>query len=103
MDKRNKFLINAIVIWILVVILMILPIKESIDNYQHGMETALHGGNIIYGMEAFLFTLSLYICFYFPVFLLWLVLFIEAIVVTITTIVKYKKHSRNSNMIEKNK
>ncbi len=91
MNIRKKYLIITIVLWIMVILLTIMPVKESIDSYQNGANIALEGIEMIYGIEAISFILSLYIAFYFPLFIIWILLLITSIVFTIVTIIKYKK------------
>ena len=50
---NKKYLIITIILWILVILLMIIPIKESIYSYQNGTNVALEGTEMIYGIDAF--------------------------------------------------
>ena len=93
MNTRKKYLIITIILWIMVILLMILPVKESIYSYRNGTNIALEGIVMVYGIEAMSFILSLYIAFYFPLFIIWILLLIITIVLTIVTIIKYKKRS----------
>lgn len=88
---NKKYLIITIILWILVILLMIIPVKESIYSYRNGTNVALEGTEMIYGVDAFFFILSLYAAFYFPLFIIWILLLITTIVLTIITIIKYKK------------
>ena len=63
MSIRKKHLIITIILWILVVLLIIKPIKESIENYKNGINIALEGTEMVYGMKAVSSTLSFYISF----------------------------------------
>lgn len=89
--NTKKYLISTIILWILVICLLIVPFKESIGSYYNGTNIALEGVEIIYGMEAFFSTLSLYISFYFPIFIIGIVLLLISIILTTMTIIKYKK------------
>ena len=66
-------------------------IKESIYSYQNGANVAFEGIEMLYGIEAIFFILSLYIAFYFPLFIIWIFLLFTSILLTIVTIIKYKK------------
>ena len=89
--NTKKYLITTIILWIIVILLMINPVKESIYSYQNGVNVALEGIEMIYGIEAISFILSLYTAFYFPLFIIWVLLLIATILLTIVTIIKYKK------------
>ena len=91
MNAKKKYFIITIILWIVVILFMIEPIKECIYGYQNGTNVALEGIEMAYGMEAISFTLSLYIAFYFPLFIIWILLLILAITLTIATIIKCKK------------
>lgn len=91
MNTRKKYLIITIILWTIVVLLMMIPIKESIYSYQNGANVALEGIEMVYGIEAISFILSLYIAFYFPLFIIWILLLFASILLTIVTIIKYKK------------
>ena len=89
--SQNYLHSKQLVLWILVIYLMIIPLKESIASCYNGVNIALDGVEIVYGMEAFSFTLSLYIAFLFPIFIIWITLLLLSIILTIITIIKYKK------------
>lgn len=91
MSIRKKHLIITIILWILVVLLIIKPIKESIENYKNGINIALEGTEMVYGMKAVSSTLSFYISFNFPIYAIWMLLLIASIKLTIVTISEYKK------------
>lgn len=93
MNTRKKYLIITIILWIMIILLMILPVKESIYSYRNGTNIALEGIEMVYGIKAMLSILSLYIAFYFPLFIIWILLLTITIVLTIVTIIKYKKRS----------
>lgn len=93
MNTRKKYLIITIILWIMIILLMILPVKESIYSYRNGTNIALEGIEMVYGIKAMLSILSLYIAFYFPLFIIWILLLNITIVLTIVTIIKYKKRS----------
>lgn len=94
MNISKKYLIITITLWVMVILLMIVPVKESIYSYKNGANIAFEGTEMVYGIEAFAFVLSLYIAFYFPLFMLWILLLIESIVLTVVTVIKYKKKIR---------
>ncbi len=83
MNTRKKYLIITI----------ILLVKESIYSYRNGTNIALEGIEMVYGIKAMFSILSLYIAFYFPLFIIWILLLIITIVLTIVTVIKYKKRS----------
>lgn len=58
---------------------MMIPIKESIYSYQNGANVALEGIEMVYGIEAISFILSLYIALYFPLFIIWILLLFASI------------------------
>lgn len=91
MNTRKKYLIITIILWTIVVLLMMIPIKESIYSYQNGANVALEGIEMVYGIEAISFILFLYIALYFPLFIIWILLLFASILLTIVTIIKYKK------------
>lgn len=93
MNTRKKYLIITIILWIMIILLMILPVKESIYSYRNGTNIALEGIEMVYGIKAMFSILSLYIAFYFPLFIIWILLLIITIVLTIVTVIKYKKRS----------
>ena len=88
MNTRKKYLIITIILWTIVVLLMMIPIKESIYSYQNGANVALEGIEMVYGIEAISFILSLYIAL---LFIIWILLLFASILLTIVTIIKYKK------------
>jgi hypothetical protein len=90
LNIKKKYLISTIILWILVICLLIIPLKESIVSFYNGTNIALEGVEIIYGMKAFFSTLSLYISFYFPIFIIGIILLLISIILTTMTIIKYK-------------
>lgn len=93
MNTRKKYLIITIILWIMIILLMIIPVKESVYSYRNGTNIALEGIEMVYGIKAMFSILSLYIAFYFPLFIIWILLLIITIVLTIVTIIKYKERN----------
>lgn len=91
MNKKLIFLIFTIIMWILVIIPAIFIFSECMYSYENGINIALEGTELVYGISAFASALSLYIAFGFPLFIMWILLFIATIIITIFMIKKYKK------------
>ena len=91
MNSKKKCLIITIILWTLTILLMIIPVKDCIYNYQNGVNSALEGVDMIYGKEAISYTLSFFIAFFFPVFIIWILILLASIILTTVTIIRYKK------------
>lgn len=77
--------------WILVIIPVIWMFSKCMYSYENGINIALEGTEVVYGISAFTSTLSFYIAFGFPLFIIWVILFIVTIIMTIFKMIKYKK------------
>lgn len=99
MNKNLIILIITIIMWTLVIIPTILLCNECIDSYTNGVNIALEGIEIIYGMSAFKSTLSLYISFYFPLFITWISILVISVILSLYLIVKYRKLSYSKKIL----
>ncbi len=90
MNKKIIFVIFTIIMWILVIIPTILIFNKCMYSYENGINIALEGTKMVYGISAFKSTLSLYIAFGFPLVIIWIIIFIATIIMTIFMMIKYK-------------
>ena len=90
MNKKIIFVIFTIIMWILVIIPTILMFSKCMYSYENGINIALEGTKMVYGISAFKSTLSLYIAFGFPLVIIWIIIFIATIIMTIFMMIKYK-------------
>lgn len=88
--KKNKkikvvLVISAILCWIASLVPLIYVISQAIGS----MSGTIHGfhGPMLYGLSAFFDTIFMYIAFFFPLFLLWVVVVVLAITTTIVSII----------------
>ena len=88
--SRKKSLIITMIMWILVIIPLIYIFTKYIFYYKNGINIALEGTKMVYGISAIKDILFLYISFYFPIFIIWIISFTIIIILTIYTIIKYK-------------
>lgn len=86
MKKRRKLVIVTIIMLIVVIIPFAEISIKSIECYKDGVNIALEGTKMIFGMEAVRETLTMYIVFYFPLFVIWIMLFIAAVIITVLNI-----------------
>lgn len=91
MNKKLILLIVTIIMWLLVIIPSILICSKCIYSYTNGVNIAIEGTEIVYGMSAFKSTLSLYISFYFPLFVTWISIIAISIILTSFLVIKYRK------------
>lgn len=86
---RKIFLIISILSWIISIIPFFYVVYQAINS----MNGTLHGFNGVelYGIDAFFDTIFMYITFFFPVFLLWLITVVVSIITTIISFVAYRK------------
>lgn len=94
MNKKLTILIVTIILWTLVIVPTILVCNECIDSYTNGENIALEGIELVYGMAAFKSTLSLYIAFYFPLFITWIATLVISVILILYLIVKYRKNKK---------
>lgn len=83
MKKRTKLLISMIIIWIVVIIPSVILAIKCIKYYIEGINVAWEGIQMVYGMDAVWEATIMYIVFYFPLFVMWIILFVVAIVKTV--------------------
>lgn len=95
--SRKKSLIITIIMWILVIIQLIYIFTKYIFYYKKGINIALEGTKMVYGISAIKDILFFYIAFYFPIFIIWIISFTITVILTIYTIIKY------NSFIKKNK
>lgn len=89
MKKKIIITITTILIWIVVIIPAMLLLNECIDSYFNGTYHGFAGEELLYGIPAFLDTLGFYVLFFFPVSILWFIIFMIAIALTVVTIIVY--------------
>lgn len=99
--KKGKIRILCIVS-ILCWIATIVPGGYVLYNAYGSMDGTMHGfnGEMVYGMDAFIDTILMYIAFLFPLFLIWMLCLLGAIVST-KKIVKLKNIPKNTNCEER--
>ncbi len=85
------FLIETIILWILVNIPVIYVLRHCFETAANGTYHGIADGQKIYGVQAFVDTLFLYLAFFFPIAALWFVFLIFTIAVTVLTVRKWKK------------
>lgn len=91
---KNKVIltITSIFTWIMTIIPATMLISECIDSYINGTYHGFNSEGLIFGIQAFLDTFCLYIFLYFPLVILWLIIFIATVVITTVTIINFCKH-----------
>lgn len=93
MKKKSLILI---IIWTIVIIPLI-PVLINCSNwYNNGANVAWEGEKWEYGLQAVYTMLQWSIAFYYPVFIIWGIFFIDAIIITILAIIK-KNNCINDN------
>lgn len=93
MKKKSLILI---LIWTIVIIPLI-PVLINCSNwYNYGANIAWEGEKWVYGLEAVQIMLQWVIAFYFPLFIIWAIFFIVAIIITILARIK-KNNNMNDN------
>mgnify|MGYP006900639624 CR=1 FL=1 len=83
MNKKIKLLIVTIVMWIAVIIPFTVISIKCIECYKNGINVALEGTKMVFGMSAIWEKLKMYLAFYFPLFVIWGLLFIITVVITV--------------------
>ena len=77
--------ISSVLCWIGTIIPSVYVIYhayESMDGTTHGFN-----GEMLYGINAFLDTVLMYIAFFFPFFLLWIICLIGVVISTVAMII----------------
>ena len=93
MKKKSLILI---IIWTIVIIPLI-PVLINCGNwYNNGANIAWEGEEWVYGMEAVKIMLQWIIAFYFPLFIIWAIFFIVAIIITVLAIIKKNNYISNN-------
>lgn len=85
--KWKKSLI-LIIIWTIVIIPLISVWINCCDWYNNGANIAWEGEEWVYGLEAVKIMLRWVIAFYFPLFIMWAISFIIAVIITVLAIIK---------------
>lgn len=85
MTKKKLYLKILCIVSFLCWIATIVPSAYVLYNAYDSMDGTLHGfnGEMLYGMDAFIDTILMYIAFLFPFFLLWVLCLLGAIVSTV--------------------
>lgn len=91
--------ITAIICWIITII----PSAYVLYNAVASMSGTTHGfnGEMLYGIDAFIDTIFMFIAFLFPLFLIWAVFFLGAIISTVGA-VYVKNRSRTDDLRQTN-
>lgn len=81
--------ITAVICWIITII----PSAYVLYNAFDSMSGTTHGfnGEMLYGIDAFIDTIFMFIAFLFPLFLLWAVVFLGAIISTVGAVYVKKR------------
>lgn len=88
-EMRKIFLIISILSWIISIIPFFYVVYQAINS----MNGTLHGFNGVelHGIEAFFDIIFMYITFFFPIFLLWLITVVFSLITTIIYLLSYRK------------
>lgn len=94
MSKKKLCFKILCIISVLCWIATIVPSGYVLYNAYDSMDGTIHGfnGEMLYGMDAFIDTILMYIAFLVPFFLLWVLCLLGSIISTIGAIY-IKKHS----------
>lgn len=85
MKKKSLILI---IMWTIIIIPLIPVLSNCSDWYNNGANVAWEGEEWVYGLEAVQIMLQWGIAFYFPLFIIWAMFFIVAIIITVLAIIK---------------
>lgn len=85
MKKKKLYYKILSIISVLCWIATIVPSAYVFYNAYNSMDGTMHGfnGEMLYGIDAFTDTILMYIAFLFPLFLLWAICFVGAVISTI--------------------
>ena len=88
MSKKKYYFkimcIISVICWIATIILSTYVLYQAFDS----IDGTLHGfnGEMLYGIDAFIDTILMFIAFFFPLFFLWVICLFGAIITTIIAI-----------------
>ena len=90
---------NVVLLWIFAVICWletIVPAGYVLIEAVKSMDGTLHGfnGEMLYGIDAFIDTILSFVAFLFPLFILWSICLLGAIIFTVLICVHYVKRNR---------
>ena len=85
MERKQKRVLILRIVSLVCWIATIVPSGYVLYQAFDSMDGTLHGfnGEMLYGVDAFIDTILIYVAFLFPLFLLWLLCLIGAIASTI--------------------
>lgn len=96
MKRKILLTLSSVIAWIAVAVPAVMLFMDCMYSYTHGTTHGFNGDEMLYGFSAFADTFMFYLCFLFPLFVLWGVLLIAAVSLTIITAVVFKKSARES-------
>ena len=94
-EMKKKSLI-LILMWTIVIIPLIPALINCSDWYKNGANVAWEGEKWEYGLQAVCTMLQWGIAFYYPVFIIWVIFLIVAIIIAILARIK-KNNNMNDN------
>lgn len=100
MKRKIILTLSSVIAWIAVAVPALMLFKDCIYSYNHGTTHGFNSDEMLYGFSAFADTFMFYLCFLFPLFVLWGVLLIAAVTLTVITVVVSKKSAREAGQVQ---
>lgn len=87
--KKRMLTVFTVLAWLTVIIPLLMLFRECLDSFLFGTYHGFNTDEYIYGMSAAADTFLLFLWIFFPLFILWGIMLIVAVVMTVVVIKRW--------------